>query len=318
MAEGYIYVLTNPGMVGLVKVGKTSRSPELRAAELSQATGVAQPFLLIYSRGFKDMDAAERQAHVALGILGKRVSRGREFFEILPHKAVQIVTQIEDTLSSDVCDTSASSHHLFQTPSLASVLYEEGLHHLNGSDPMITYDEKRGIELLERAGTLGFLAAYRHLAHHFECEYLVGAKQRIFEKAKYYVEKQLDENSPTSLAFTFNFWRRHGEAHNTKLFAALYLEAAINMPTDRCLIEEAGFERGIVDVIDQFGLIRGLSFWKKLSLPIEIDELLRQIAARDKDQIRMALNLFADFSLVSRQRKLHMRLVIRYAEALLI
>jgi hypothetical protein len=45
---GFIYILINPSMAGLVKIGKTTRDPEARAKELSQATGVPTPFYVAY------------------------------------------------------------------------------------------------------------------------------------------------------------------------------------------------------------------------------------------------------------------------------
>lgn len=46
---GHIYILVNPSMEGLVKIGKTTRDPESRARELSQATGVPTPFYVAFS-----------------------------------------------------------------------------------------------------------------------------------------------------------------------------------------------------------------------------------------------------------------------------
>ena len=67
MAEiGTIYVLANPAIPGLVKVGKTSRSVDARIKELSSATGVPSEFMLIYEQSFVDVDNAERQVHVIL------------------------------------------------------------------------------------------------------------------------------------------------------------------------------------------------------------------------------------------------------------
>lgn len=43
MSKGYVYVLSNPCMPGIVKIGKTTRSVEDRANELYQ-TGVPEPF----------------------------------------------------------------------------------------------------------------------------------------------------------------------------------------------------------------------------------------------------------------------------------
>jgi hypothetical protein len=57
--RGYIYVLSNPSMPGIVKVGRTFREPRARAAELSASTGVPTPFKIeatVYTWRLQVMD----------------------------------------------------------------------------------------------------------------------------------------------------------------------------------------------------------------------------------------------------------------------
>ena len=46
---GWVYVLLNPSMPEIYKVGMTDRTPEERA-RLSASTSVATPFLVIYKQ----------------------------------------------------------------------------------------------------------------------------------------------------------------------------------------------------------------------------------------------------------------------------
>lgn len=75
--KGYVYILTNPAMPGIVKVGFTSRTVHGRAGELYQ-TGVPMPFVVEHYVCSPDCTALERQMHEALGL--SRVDAGREFF----------------------------------------------------------------------------------------------------------------------------------------------------------------------------------------------------------------------------------------------
>jgi len=54
--DGFIYILINNSMDGLVKIGKTKRDPTERINELSSATGVPTPFILVYKEFFNDCD----------------------------------------------------------------------------------------------------------------------------------------------------------------------------------------------------------------------------------------------------------------------
>ena len=48
MSEGIVYVLTNPAMPGMVKIGKTGREVEARLNDL-YTTGVPLPFECAYA-----------------------------------------------------------------------------------------------------------------------------------------------------------------------------------------------------------------------------------------------------------------------------
>ena len=77
MSKGYVYILTNPSMPGLVKIGKTTRCAEARASELFQ-TGVPTPFVVAHCVYTPDCHSLEMDVHQVLA--DSRVARDREFF----------------------------------------------------------------------------------------------------------------------------------------------------------------------------------------------------------------------------------------------
>lgn len=65
MAEGIVYLLTNPAMPGMVKIGKTGRDVEVRLNDL-YTTGVPLPFECVYAARVSDMGKVEKTFHNAL------------------------------------------------------------------------------------------------------------------------------------------------------------------------------------------------------------------------------------------------------------
>ena len=80
MQQGWVYLLVNPSIPGLVKIGQTTGWPHDRAAELSRHTGVATPFVLVFEQVFADCVTAEREIHSVLDRCGMRYKANREFF----------------------------------------------------------------------------------------------------------------------------------------------------------------------------------------------------------------------------------------------
>ena len=86
---GIVYVLTNPAMPGLVKIGKTARgSVEARLGEL-YSTGVPVPFECAFAGRIEDETTVERAFHTAFGPY--RVNPKREFFQIEPEQAIALL-----------------------------------------------------------------------------------------------------------------------------------------------------------------------------------------------------------------------------------
>ncbi len=87
-----VYCLTNRSLPGLVKIGHTAGSAKQRAAQISAATGVPEPFEVAWSVSVADGRAAEKAIHDALARY--RYARTREFFAMSPEMARAGVTEI--------------------------------------------------------------------------------------------------------------------------------------------------------------------------------------------------------------------------------
>ena len=86
MTPGYVYILTNAAIPGLVKIGRTERSVQLRAAELWH-TGVPAPFTVFDSARTVDCVELERILHKEFSEL--RAHASREFFRVEPWRAAE-------------------------------------------------------------------------------------------------------------------------------------------------------------------------------------------------------------------------------------
>jgi len=87
MSEGYIYCLSNPSFIGLLKIGETSRTPEDRAKELF-TTGVPTPFKVEFSRKVTNTKEKEKDIHK---ILESYRVPSREFFNVTVEEAMRVI-----------------------------------------------------------------------------------------------------------------------------------------------------------------------------------------------------------------------------------
>jgi len=92
MEEGIVYILTNPAMPGLVKIGMTTRlEVEIRMSEL-YSTGVPVPFQCSFAGRVIDVKKVEKAFHKAFGPY--RINPNREFFEIEDEQAIGLLELI--------------------------------------------------------------------------------------------------------------------------------------------------------------------------------------------------------------------------------
>lgn len=89
--NGFVYVMTNPSMPGLVKVGMSARNPALRAKDDDlTSTGVPTPFEVQYSALFDDMRKAEKLAHQKLS----EYHYNKEFFKTDIATAIYVIESV--------------------------------------------------------------------------------------------------------------------------------------------------------------------------------------------------------------------------------
>jgi hypothetical protein len=84
-----VYVLTNPAMPGLVKIGRTSSEEAVARIAQLYSTGVPFPFKLEFACKVENPEEVERALHRAF--VPNRVNSKREFFSIEPDQAIAIL-----------------------------------------------------------------------------------------------------------------------------------------------------------------------------------------------------------------------------------
>lgn len=88
-ALNIVYVLTNPVMPGLVKIGYTTQEEANKRIEQLYTTGVPVPFKLEFACKVQNAEEVERALHLAFAPY--RINPKREFFSIEPEQAIAIL-----------------------------------------------------------------------------------------------------------------------------------------------------------------------------------------------------------------------------------
>lgn len=160
----YVYILINPSLNGLLKIGTTNRSPDQRAAELSNSTNMPNPFIVAYEQVVSDGYLAEKIIHEELAKAGYRVNDSREFFSIPLKQAIQLVSSVAEIL----CDTEDDSSGLLDVgrqPGLSGDYYFQKALKESSGDCDTLQDHSAALESFQRATDLGCVKAYFFMAH---------------------------------------------------------------------------------------------------------------------------------------------------------
>ncbi|AKU23255.1 GIY-YIG nuclease family protein [Massilia sp. NR 4-1] len=150
-----VYVLTNPAMPGLVKIGKTTQLEVEERMKQLYSTGIPVPFDCAFACQVKDAAEVEKALHFAFG--GSRINPNREFFKIEPERVIavlkllkvdDITTQVEHTIESEISAVdkhSAETLKQFRRPRM-------NFHELsipNGSTLVFTEDPSKAVIVID-------------------------------------------------------------------------------------------------------------------------------------------------------------------------
>jgi len=95
-----VYVLTNPAMPGIVKIGRTDQGDANTCIAQLYTTGVPVPFKLEFACKVPNADEVEKALHIAFA--PNRVNPKREFFRLDADQAIAILKLLhtEDTTAA--------------------------------------------------------------------------------------------------------------------------------------------------------------------------------------------------------------------------
>lgn len=216
-SPGLIYILINPSLKDLLKIGKTTRDAEERAKELSDATGVPTPFIVAFEEFFEDCDYAEKYIHEILQQKGFRINESREFFSIPLKDAVRVLIEAKTFLALELKTNprQVENNELPVKPSInnaAEELLKNGLDHYFGWGEAIE-DQKKGHKIIKQAATLGSAEACLWLSAIYE--HGLGCKANP-EKALDYVNEAIRLGGETYYAHAARFYYERSQYNNAE------------------------------------------------------------------------------------------------------
>jgi len=141
--KGYVYVLSNPSMPGLVKIGMSSAGGHVRAKQLYQ-TGVPTPFVIEFQVYVEYYQEVENNIHLMLD--GCRLG-GREFFQIEVDEAI---TSLLDVVASMYSMKVTDEHFIMDDEQVSRFCTGLNLHWLDVSGAINHLSDEAMLDGVER------------------------------------------------------------------------------------------------------------------------------------------------------------------------
>ena len=91
-SKQYVYILTNPTIPGMVKIGYTKNAPSKRVKQINASTGVAQDFQVAWAFGCYNGIELEQEVHRYCESF--RVNNKREFFRMTVDEAKAVIERL--------------------------------------------------------------------------------------------------------------------------------------------------------------------------------------------------------------------------------
>jgi len=163
--------MSNPSMPGILKVGMTDRTPEVRAVELF-STGVPTPFKIEFSK--KVLNPLQKETTIHKLLLKERINPRREFFRV----SLEKVKELFNLMDGDVwvCEVKEETMDKIRNENANGSSQEVG--------DLITgrwFDGKRSIAtgIITKIHSDKF---YINLTEEYSTKYKIGTEMKLFQK----------------------------------------------------------------------------------------------------------------------------------------
>ena len=136
MEYGIVYLLTNPVMPGLVKIGMTTQEDIERRMRELYTTGVPVPFECQFACKVKKADCAKIEKALHTAFAPQRINANREFFRIQVEQAkailelfhhTDVTEEVSDEIENDLTDDDKAASVKAQIHRPALNFYEMGM-----------------------------------------------------------------------------------------------------------------------------------------------------------------------------------------------
>ena len=240
-------------MPGLVKVGKTTRTPSERAEELSGVTGLPTPFIVVFEQLFSDCSLAERHVHAVLESRGFRVAANREFFNAPVNEVVRAVLTAPGTIdeldSTKVADSGEEDDSLIDSKPVWQHILDKAEEAYYGTGEALQ-DYQDALTLYKQAAQLGCVEAYGSIGYMYERG--EGVPENISQALSYY-KAGIKEGS------CYCYWRLAHYFYQMKDF--LNMEKCLNSfsvgyPVELSIIESQNVRQDACGMIFDYYITR--------------------------------------------------------------